>query len=100
MVIPAYKSPNDVIKATIDKNYLIVAHMDKIFFTNIMSGLTYIDLIEDELSFRDYYYNEKMNYKSSEKETLIPSSLKPIIIIAHLYGKTIGLGSRIIAISV
>ena len=32
-----------------------------------------------------------MNYKSSERETLIPSFLRPTIIIAHLYGKTIGL---------
>ena len=82
-----------MVKATIDKNYLVVAHVDKIFFINIVSGLTYINLIKNKLSFRDYY-NKKMNYESSEGKTLIFSSSRPTMIIAYLYGKIIGLNSN------
>jgi Reverse transcriptase (RNA-dependent DNA polymerase)/Integrase core domain len=54
IVIPAYKSPSELASANTD-------HPDverRVSFINMVSGLTYADLAEDELSTRDTYFWE------------------------------------------
>ena len=91
VVIPAYKhsSPSNLVITGTDR-HPVVAHnsCDKVSLINIISRLTYINLIKNKLLSKDYYID--CNIMNKERDIFIPIFSRVTMMIAYLYRKILG----------